>query len=270
MSSRCVLTAASSPSRPHRVPGHDGGSLPLGRPGGSAGPTTVSTHLALRQQCLRLFLIFRPGLRHVPLLPPPFWGWVSVYLRRLRRKGLCLGHGRISRPQPGARCTSSKAGDGWIPLSPGRRQARCPLSRTCPLPGRVPFHAEPASMKRPSRSQPHLWAPGDPQVVPFPESTHFLHLTADLANTHRCQISKAVSRAPDTGPSNCIYFLLSPSSPLSAHLFFVWGALFPFSVIISPRLHLPDSMFVPSLSLRPALPLPRVPRMGAWCLAVSV
>lgn len=56
--------------RTHRVPGHDGGRVRVGRAGRPAGPKAVPPHLPLRQQRLRLLFLLRPGLRHLPLLPP--------------------------------------------------------------------------------------------------------------------------------------------------------------------------------------------------------
>lgn len=129
--------ASFPPRRPHRLPGHDGGSLPLGRAGRPAGPETVSAHLALSEQHLCLFLILRPGLWHFPLLPPAFWGRVSVLLLSLRRAGLCLGPCCISRAQHSARhtrCTSSISElNEWIPFSSChlRPAASCPGPVSC-------------------------------------------------------------------------------------------------------------------------------------------
>ena len=69
----------SSLHRPDCISGHDGGSVPVGRPRGPDRTAPVSPHLPLHQQCLLLLLLLRPGLQHLPLLSPTVRCWVSGF-----------------------------------------------------------------------------------------------------------------------------------------------------------------------------------------------
>lgn len=78
------LTFPTSSLRFDRVPGDDGWSLRLGRPGWSDRSETDAPHFALYKQRFRLLLILRPGLQLLPFLPFGLWCWVSRQMNHIR------------------------------------------------------------------------------------------------------------------------------------------------------------------------------------------
>lgn len=72
------LSVTLSLCRQYCVPGDDGGGVLLGGHVGQGGPQTVSAHLHVCERLLRLPVLLRSGLRHLPALPHDRRLWVSL------------------------------------------------------------------------------------------------------------------------------------------------------------------------------------------------